>query len=354
MDTSVRYQTVPNMDYARYLDSTRSSHHIGHKANLSGATMLDLLSGPEGSLAAAYQTSNSRPHSSKSRRPSYASSTTTQLRQTNRTLVEIVQSAQSELAIQRQAMLDMQSRILQLESALYNNNTGSVPRIIDATKRSKSQIKPSQSMPLKIEQRRDTTTRSKPTKLDRAPSMPEFWESPSRFSGFNFNFDLLETVPKNQPVPQQPHQAPEVYKPLPLQPTSTTTLPKNVTLENGQTSTRMSRDDIMDRTSMYHEAVSDIKEHVIEYEKVKVPFPPLLHSPPKSSRSKVAPTTHDGDDELTALPQMPTTSFPEAQRSVSRNRKGIKSMLIYRTFSKSFKSDCTHTFDRRSSHYAQV
>lgn len=352
MDMSVKSQTVQNLDYAKYLESTRSTQHISHKANLSGATMLDLLSGPEGSIAAAYQTSNSRPHSSKSRRPSYASSTKTQLRQTNRTLVEIVQSAQSELATQRQAMLDMQARILHLESVLYSNKTGSAPRRTDATKHSKSQIKSSKSMPLRIEQRWDTTTQTKSAKLDRTPSMPEFWESPSRFSGFNFNFDLLETVPRSQPGSHQPYEAPEVYHPS--KPPSTNALSRNMTAEDGQTSKRMSRNDIIDRTSMYHDAVSDIKEHVVEYEKVKVPIPPLLHSPPKSARSKVAPIAHDKDEELTALPRMPSQTLPEVQENMSRGRKGIKSMFIYRTFSRSFKSDCTHAFDRRSSHYEHV
>lgn len=101
---------------------------------------------------------------------------------------------------------------------------------------------------------------------------------------------------------------------------------------------------------MYHEAVSNIKEHVVEFEKVKMPFPPLLHSPPRTARARLVHTTSRDDEGLTALPRMPPPPTPESEpETPPRVRKGIKSMLIYRTISKSLKADSTYSLERRSS-----
>ena len=108
MATFLNSPNTPAVAHTFYHDDNVSR---SHKANLSGATMLDLLSGPEGSIAAAYESSSLHQRTPKSRRPSQASITKSQLRQTNRTLVEIIHSVQAELATQREAMLDMQAHV---------------------------------------------------------------------------------------------------------------------------------------------------------------------------------------------------------------------------------------------------
>ncbi|EOA86654.1 uncharacterized protein SETTUDRAFT_30985 [Exserohilum turcica Et28A] len=369
MATAAAFQDIPHPEHHGYMDGSRYSRHPSHKANLSGVTMLDMLNGPEGSIASAYHTANSRHSSSKSTHPSRSSSTKTQLQQTNRTLVEMVHNFQSELEIQRKAMIEMQLRILQLEGALYSRNMESAQRAKQNAAARQEEAQP----PSKKTMATTTTTTRKPDdrahqqswnthqthahELESSPTKPEFWKSPTRFSGFNFNFDLLETVPQ---APVAPHpvydDAPEVCHisrstPKLVRDTRSKVSPPpaaNRTAPTPKTSTPPA--ETGGRTSMYHEAVSNIKEHVVEFEKVKMPFPPLLHSPPRTARARLVHTTSRDDEGLTALPRMPPPPTPESEpETPPRVRKGIKSMLIYRTISKSLKADSTYSLERRSS-----
>jgi hypothetical protein len=97
---------------------------------------------------------------------------------------------------------------------------------------------------------------------------------------------------------------------------------------------------------MYHDAVSDIREHVIEFDKIKVPMPPKLQTPPRSARSRLA-SMHSPDDEITALPQIPLVPAAPTHSS-HRSIMSIKSLLLYRTSSKSHKADYAQSDHRRS------
>ncbi|KNG52771.1 hypothetical protein DDE82_005719 [Stemphylium lycopersici] len=348
MGTFLNSPNTPKPVHTFYHDDNRSSKHTGHKANLSGATMLDLLNGPEGSIAAAYESSNTRPRSSKSRRPSHTPSTKTQLRQTNRTLVEIVQNVQVELATQRQAMLDMQSRILQLESAVYGDTIEFAPRHTNRAHKKRSEIKEAEGAGRETQRWWDTSSHQpqKQQTLEPPRKIADFWKSPSRFSGFNFNFDLLETIPR----PSSSH-APEVHNvPSRWAPSSEDQGDDNYekqpkhnhsfhTPGNRRIPPRITRANTSDPTSsLYHDAVSDIKEHVIEFDKINIPTPPLLQSPPKTSRSRLA-TAYSRDDEITALPRIPPVLTPVVPEDTPRNHKGIRSLLIYKTFSRSSRAE---------------
>ncbi|KAH7561609.1 hypothetical protein BM1_02713 [Bipolaris maydis] len=383
MDTRIDSLNTSNLDYAKFLNDSKSSKHSSsHKANLSGATMLDLLSGTEGSIAAAYQTSHSKPQPSRPKWPSDVSSGKNELRQTNRMLVEIVQNAQLELATQRQTMLDMQSRILQLEQVLYKTNSSAPGSCASTTTITTATTQRTTSQPKPVEEKIlvNPAAQQQTSGLSVTPTnKPEFWKSPSRFSGFNFNFDLLETVPrsskqsqssqsqkqrrKHQPKP--PSDAPEVYKPSrpPAPPSksprnTTTTTTRQAPHNNHRPLTKKSSQAALlllprPNLSHYTDTASDIKEHIVEYEHVKIPFPPLLHSPPKTARSKLASTVQSRDDDLTALPQMPHPPVPAVQEHVVAKvgRKGIKNMRISRSLSKSLRMDCANGIGRRASHF---
>ncbi|KAI4669062.1 uncharacterized protein J4E88_004825 [Alternaria novae-zelandiae] len=308
-----------------------------HKANLSGATMLDLLSGPEGSIAAAYESSSVHQRSSRSRRPSQTSITKSQLRQTNRTLIEIIHNVQAELATQREAMLDMQTRILQLESAsqIYNQDLG--PRHTIAGHRKRSQIRSAEGAARETQGRWDAY--QKDVDMLGPPLIAnEFWKSPSRFSGFNFNFDLLETIPKSlHPPPPDVDDVPSL---------SPDEQPETYTPGLRRIPARITRIKTSDPTTMYHDAVSDIKEHVVEFDKINAPMPVKLQTPPRSSRSKLT-SMYSRDDEITALPRIPFQPAPSTHNS-HRSLMGIKSLLLYRTSSRSQKSDYPPSDHRRS------
>ncbi|EUC26974.1 hypothetical protein COCCADRAFT_112872 [Bipolaris zeicola 26-R-13] len=372
MDIRIDSLNTSNLDYAKYLNDSKSSKHSSsHKANLSGATMLDLLSGTEGSIAAAYQTSHSKPQPSRPGRPSDVSSSKNELRQTNRMLVEIVQNAQLELATQRQTMLDMQSRILQLEHVLYKSNSSAPESCASGATTTTTQRVASQTKPVEEKILVNPAAQHQASGLSVTPTnKPEFWKSPSRFSGFNFNFDLLETVPRSskqslQSQKQQqkqhrqqrhPSEAPKVHKPS-LPPAPPSKSPHNTTQQaaphNHRTlAKKPSEATLLTRPTPAHDTVSDIKEQIVEYEHVKIPFPPLLHSPPKTARSRLAPTVQSRDDELTALPQMPEQVQPVQEQVAGKGaRRVIKNMLISRPFSRSFRIDCANGLERRASHF---
>jgi hypothetical protein len=328
---------TPNPAQTFYHDDNASR---SHKANLSGATMLDLLSGPEGSIVAAYESSNVHQRSSKSRRPSQTSITKSQLRQTNRTLMEIIHNVQAELATQREAMLNMQARILQLESTSQIHSQDLGPRHTIAGHRKRSQIRSAEGTTRETQRRWDAY--QKDVDMLGPPLVAnEFWKSPSRFSGFNFNFDLLETIPKSlQPPPPDVDDVPSL---------SPDEQPETYTPGQRRIPPRITRIKTSDPTTMYHDAMSDIREHVIEFDKIQAPMPPKLQTPPRSSRSKLT-SMYSRDDEITALPQIQYQPAPPAHSSHSSHRSlmGIKSLLLYRTSSRSQKSDYPPSDHRRS------
>jgi hypothetical protein len=338
METFLNSPNTPNPAQTFYNDD---SMYRSHKANLSGATMLDLLSGPEGSIVAAYETSGVHQRSSKPRRSSQTSITKSQLRQTNRNLVEIIHNVQTELAIQREAMLDMQKRILQLESTSEIYTQDFTPRHSVADHHKRSQIGSAERVTRETQRRWDAY-QNDVDMLGPPLVAQEFWKSPSRFSGFNFNFDLLETMPKSlrsapgvDDVPSlTPDNQPEVYHPEVYTPGHRRIPPKITRIKTSNP------------TTMYHDAVSDIREHVIEFDKIRIPMPPKLQTPPRSSRSKLT-SMYSRDDEITALPQIP---FQPATATSSSHRTimGIKSLLLYRSSSRSQKSDYPQSDHRRS------
>jgi hypothetical protein len=332
MATFLNSPNTPAFAHTFYHDDNVS---WSHKANLSGATMLDLLSGPEGSIAAAYESSSVHQRSSKSRRPSQTSMTKSQLRQKNRTLIEIIHNVQAELATQREAMLELQTRIVQLEGASQIHTQDFALRHTVAGHRKRSQMRSAEGATRETQRRRDAFQKD----VDKLgpPVAAEFWKSPSRFSGFNFNFDLLETIPKSL------HPPPDVDDVPDLTPDEQ---PEAYTPGQRRVPPRITRIKTADPTTMYHDAVSDIREHVIEFDKIQAPKIPKLHTPPRSARSKLA-SMHSRDDEITALPQIPVVPAAPAHSS-HRSIMSIKSLLLYRASSRSQKSEYSQSDHRRS------
>jgi hypothetical protein len=321
MATFLRSPNSPRPAHTFYNDEKTSRNPMKHKANLSGATMLDLLSGPEGTIAAAYATSHTHNNKSlsKSRRSSHASSTKSQLKQTNHTLLEMLRNVQIQLATQTGAMIDMQRRIAQLECA---STKAYAP----------GNAKAAYDKPLpQINSREDLTRETKKwweacqnyaKNADPPFNATEFFRSPARFSGFNFDFDIMKTIPTATPdlddvpsltwTPDQNEQA-EAFIP------GMRRIPPRINRAR--------------TTGMYHDAVNDIKEHVVEFDKVNISAPPMLQTPPKSARSRLT-AVYSRDDEITALPQMPQPPLPLRDiESPVRGYKGIKRMFTYRSSS---------------------
>jgi hypothetical protein len=320
MATFLRSPNSPRPARTFYQDESTSRNPTKHTANLSGATMLDLLSGPEGSIAAAYTSSHARnKHSTlKSRQSSHASSTKSQLRQENHTLLEMLQNLQMQLLAQTEAMLDMQSRIAHLEraSSQFDINTYEArkARVLN-------------DMRAQINSKEDFTRETNKwweacqtyaAKSDPPSTATEFFKSPARFSGFNFDFDLLITVPTT------PRNTPELDDVPALTPTSDD---KNEVTEAFTPGKRRIPPRLMRArtTGMYHDAVSDIREHVVEFDRVKVPAAPVLQTPSRSAKSNLTAW----DDEITALPQMPALPLHD-EEGRQRGSKGVMRMFSYR------------------------
>jgi hypothetical protein len=334
MATFLQSPNSPRPARTLYHDESTSRNPTKHTANLSGATMLDLLSGPEGSIAAAYTSSHLRNKhsSSKSRRSSHASSTKSQLTKTNRTLLEMLQNVQTQLVAQTEAMLDMQSRISHLERASLR---------LDMNTYEARKTRVLSDMRAQINSKEDLTRETKKwweacqnygAKSEQSFNATEFFKSPARFSGFNFDFDLLKTVPTSRNTPEVddvPALTPDEKEQAEVLTPGKRRIPPRLTRAR--------------TTGMYHDAVSDIREHVVEFDRIKTTAVPILTTPPKSSRSKLmAMDSQDGG--ITALPQMPLLPPLEAE-SPQRGSKSIRRMFTHRS---SVRRSRVEDVDRRS------
>ncbi|KAF1837157.1 hypothetical protein BDW02DRAFT_566404 [Decorospora gaudefroyi] len=348
MSTFLKSPNSPS-PHTFYHDENTPRNRGNHKPNLSGATMSELRSGPEGSTAT---TSNVRLNrTSKARQSLHVSSTESQLRLTNRMLVGMLQDVQAKLDSQREAMLDMQARLFQLERiALSTTEPYAVPNT-ETPYAKRLETKCAEDLSCEVQKWWETYQQHAENR-DPSFNATDFLQSPSRFSGFDFNFDLLTTIPP------APHTTPELDDLPSLTPTSSEkhARPTAFTPGNRRIPPRTTRTPSSDPTTMYHNAVSDIKEHVIEFNRISIPIPPLLQTPPRSARSKMllSSAAHDSeeDDEITALPHMPPQSqSPPVASSpppLRATHKGIKCLFMYKPLLKSGKRESGQNAGRRS------
>ncbi|KAF1846239.1 uncharacterized protein K460DRAFT_431273 [Cucurbitaria berberidis CBS 394.84] len=290
--------------------------------NLSCATILNSFKAPKAYLMTEDPSPNM--YSKRiidSNQPSCTSTTNLQLRQSNHTLHETLQNIQDELAAHRTIMLDVQSRVSHLELASsIDNQTDTPPNSRDmqifqhargrcannATRESLAWWEACKTFAHNCDSPFDAN---------------DFLKTPKRFSGFDFNLTGLKTKPHTPTV------TPEVDDVPGLSPASDRD-------EQSDTETHDGLNHAFNETlSMPYPRLwnkkegGNIVERVIEFDRVKIPMPPVLQSPPRSVRSKSASVV-SVDADLTALPDLPPSppALP-AVETAQRNHKGIKSLF---------------------------
>ncbi|KAH7377340.1 hypothetical protein BKA66DRAFT_588925 [Pyrenochaeta sp. MPI-SDFR-AT-0127] len=312
------------------------SFHAGTAKNdtthLSGATMLDFSNGREAYLATA-DTSPSEAFNldQQSRRSSYASTTKSQLRHSNHTLIEMLQNIQTELTAHRSIMLDIQSRVSNLEhTTRVDNKEGSVrlPEInevqLPPIKRTSNLTRESQAW--------WESCQNFAHNCDTPFNVNEFLKTPRRFSGFDFNFEAMKAKQGTPPM------TPEVDDIPGLTPASDRDEHSDAdTHEDLAQPFTDARFPTSDPTLGNGDDGSDIVERIVEFDKIKIPMPPLLQSPPRSLRSKSA-SILSPEEGITALPDLPPPPPPVAETS-QRYYKGIKSLFTYKALLRNRTSD---------------
>ncbi|KAF2002067.1 hypothetical protein P154DRAFT_521225 [Amniculicola lignicola CBS 123094] len=267
-----------------------------HMTHLSGATMNEVMGASEPSvhLVTNFNPAFSRRSSAinmQSNRVSVASTTKSQLRQSNQILVEMLQSIQSELAAHRTIMLDIQHRVSKVEQNHYvgppnQHQLSRFYQIEDHRSRRSSRLLP---------ETREwwQACQNFAKNCDPPMSAREFLRSPTPLSAFDWPYnpstahskDNLESTPEVDDVP-------------PLTPTSEdgdadTTEIDTPKLQRAQ-QTRLQRipsDDVkigLVRTTTPKtttpDTVSDIKEQTVTLDKGKnLPPPPPLQAAPKAA-----------------------------------------------------------------------
>jgi hypothetical protein len=290
--------------------------------HLSGMTMAEFTTGkdPQINLIRPSPPISQRSSMMDSKRASTATASTTksQLRQTNQVLIHMLNNIQSELAAHRTIMLDIQHRVshLEYESNASNNTPRAALQVLegskDASRRSSKLVPP--------EGRTWWEACQNYARNAEPPiSAREFLRTPVRYSGFDFQFGVpFEATPPATP--------PSVKDLPPLTPTSAdgdsecgSPVRHDIMLgENVSSSTQME--------PMALNIQTDIQEQTVEVAKNKMPVAPLLQPPPSGKP---------------VLVQREVVSAVEPELSSNRHRyyKGVRSLATYKALLKNKSSD---------------
>jgi hypothetical protein len=238
----------------------------------------------------------------------------------------MLENVQKELVAHRSLMLDMQSRMAHLEQSSRNHShkaTAPVDRKATTPRHP-----------------RHATTRETQTwweacqnfahNCDTPFSATEFLKTPRRLSGFDFNFQ-----------PQKPHRqdstTPELNEVPALTPASDgeehssfldtpERRPDNKSDDAREAHLGQRNDDV--------DAYSDIVEHIVEFDKMRISPTLVLQTPPRSLRSvrSKVEAVGDGEEGITALPKFerPVTPPPVVDTSPQQQQKRIKSFFKYK------------------------
>jgi hypothetical protein len=276
--------------------------------------MSDLVSVSEYAAAASTSSKMRKDRSWKAKQP-LRTRQPNQNSQDNRSVLELLQDVQSELVAHREIMLDIQSRLDQLEDATHNNDTKPpMPHKPTRQNTTRTEIQMTDDLT------RETLKRWDAWQLHEQNSdqlsATDLAYPTKRFSGFDF--DLLKTVPTS-------HRGP-------LDERSNTARPTACTPGNRIIPPRLLRAPASAPITMYHGAASDIKENFVDFDSEPTPPPPILHTPPPSTRSKA--TAVSQDDGITALPAMPPTPPTPVRENRKNSLKGIRKLFAYRALLK--------------------
>ncbi|KAF9690496.1 hypothetical protein EKO04_011419 [Ascochyta lentis] len=256
------------------------------------------------------------------RRASYASTTKSQLRQSNHQLFEMLQTIQAELATHRAIMLDVQTRLSFIEQDAPTMVEDGATEVLSPA----GDLKPPQRPPPPPPRRASSlippgresqswwqSCQNFAENCDTPFSAQEFLKTSARFEDFDFHFGGLSTgeeIPPASPI--------EVLENPALSPES-----KRQSSENDGPTSPSIFSEGAPRTSGLtmedYEERDNIIEQIVEFRKPAV-LPPLLLHPPPSGRT----TSLLSVEEITALPDLPPAT--EVVNEAQRHRKGIRSI----------------------------
>lgn len=264
-------------------------------------TGLEYIKRPEAFVTRTTDTPNlySQP-TAISNHSSFASISKSQLRQTNNTLIDMLQVMQSELEAHRSIMLNIQSRLSNLEHAPAPT---SVPYLTAS---------PFDILDEKYEEGRISSEGRKwwdvcktfAHNCDTPFSASEFFRTPRHSLGFEFGFSPTKSRPPTLRTQSTSHDLSSPVSAI----RSSVALPEDdgifQPLYVGAAKSAPQVPRPPKQASMQEK--SDIIEHVIFFDKLHVPAPPILASPPRSSRSystcSTTSTAISVEKDLTALP----------------------------------------------------
>lgn len=263
-------------------------------------------------------------------RASYASTTKSQLRQSNQQLFEMLQNIQTELATHRAIMLDVQSRLAFIEQdapTMVENTTATcLSPTGDLKPPQRSPPPPPESSSSLITPGRESQSwwqacQNFAENCDTPFSAQEFLKTPSRFDDFDFHFGGLTTgeealAPSQTEIVDTPEIPPES---------------KRLSSENDWPPSPSIFSEGEPRTSGLtvdnYEETDNIIEQIVEFKKPAI-LPRLLLHPPPSGRTASLLSV----EEITALPDLPpvidsfesSPSHRKSKRSISSTWASLK------------------------------
>ncbi|KZM25819.1 uncharacterized protein EKO05_0002600 [Ascochyta rabiei] len=257
------------------------------------------------------------------RRSSYASTTKSQLRQSNQKLFEMLQNVQTELATHRAIMHDLQTRLSFIEQDAPTMVEDCAPEILSPA----DDLKPPQRPPPPPPPRRTSSLippgRESQSWWQACQNFAENCETPfdaqeflktsARFEDFDFHFGGLSTGGESHP----PSPIEIIVTPA-LSPKS-----KRQPSENDGPRLPIILSERAPRTSSLtvedEEERDSIIEQIVEFRRPAVLRPLLLHPPPSGRTASFLSV-----EEITALPDLPPVI--EIANDSQRHRKGIRSI----------------------------
>lgn len=282
------------------------------------------------------------------KRASYASTTKSELRQSNQQMFEMIQNLQSEFATHRAILLDIQSRLSFLEQDAPTMVESCAPEVLSPVM---DELKAPERPPPPPPRRASSliapglerqswwqACQNFAENCDTPFNAQEFLNTPSRFEDFDFHFGGLATdgglvgpqAPVDIDIEDVPALSPEsehhssvaddvdIEEPLALSPE-----PARQSSEDAESRSPSIFSEGEPRTSGltvdHCEEIDNIVEQVVEFRKPAA-LPPLLLHPPPSGRTASIMSI----EEITALPDLP--SIIEVSSDPRRHRKSIRSI----------------------------
>ncbi|KAF2440089.1 hypothetical protein P171DRAFT_525102 [Karstenula rhodostoma CBS 690.94] len=324
-------QQAPVLSMPGYKSPSDNNTSINHMTHLSGMALAEFVTEPKIHLVEASPSSSKQPMQSpsmdlSSKRSSRASASTTksQLRQTNCILVDMLQNIQNELAAHRTILLNIQNRVSTLEGESNTSANNDAPQATLRTLEVQD-APPKRNSRLLAPELSSWWQACQTFASNAEPPMSagEFLKTPHRFSGFDLKWE----------VPSTPLVTPPDVDDIPsLTPTSEegdhselgSPLGQNVFLG----------EEISAFTPQIagpgDEAGVDITGRTVEFDVKRLPAPPALQPAPCAK-----PSVMGNEDVVTAIE-------PELVGNRQRYFKGVRSLATYKALLKHKPSENEH------------